>query len=169
MFAALLLTMILAVPDAPSNAFEVQAELQALYDEITDGTAQFSTPSDVDLFHDVLYAPDFVFVDVAGHIHSWPEIRRQAIAAIGTPLPDSSIQPIQKLTLAPDGVSVVVNMITVRMIVDRDGCYGRKGASHKLTDITPFRDRWVRVDGEWKLKSRVQIKATRVLVDKDNY
>jgi len=168
MFTILILTMALAAAGVPADAFETQAELQALYDEITDGTAQFAMPSDVDLFHDVRYAPDFVFVDVVGRIHTWPEIREQEIAAIGAPLPDSSSQPIQKLTLAQDHASVVVNMITVRTIVDPDGSYGRKGASHTLTDITPFRDLWVRVAGEWKLKSRVQIKATRVVVDRDD-
>jgi hypothetical protein len=57
-------------------------------------------------------------------------------------------------------------MITVNAIVDREGRYGRRGASHTLTDTTTFKDRWVRVADEWKLKSREQIGRPSVSVDK---
>ena len=126
------------------------------------------TPADVDLFHSVLYAPDFVFVDTGGKTHEWPEMRALAIEAIGMPLPDSSIQSIQKLTLVTGGAAVVVDMTTVRTIVDKNGTYGHKGATHTLTEFTPFRDLWVRADDAWKLKRRAQIGATTVSVDKQD-
>lgn len=65
----------------------------------------------------------------------------------------------------PNGVIVLVTRTTVHTILDVDGRYGRIGASHTLTEITPFRDQWVRVAGEWKLKSRVQIDRATVAVD----
>jgi hypothetical protein len=167
MITALLVSVTLAVLGTASpNVFEVQTQLQSLYDEITDGAEQFTSPADVDLFHGVLYAPDFVFVDKGGKTHEWPEMRALAIEAIGMPLPDSSIQSIQKLTLVTGGAAVVVDMTTVRTIVDKDGTYGHKGATHTLTEFTPFRDLWVRADDGWKLKRRAQIGATTVSVDK---
>jgi hypothetical protein len=84
------------------------------------------------------------------------------------PLPDSSIQSIRKLTLVTGGAAVVVDMTTVRTIVDRNGTYGHKGATHTLTEFTPFRDLWVRADDVWKLKRRAQIGATTVSVDKQD-
>jgi hypothetical protein len=169
MITALVVAVTLAISSAASpNVFEVQTELQALYDEITNGTAQFMTPADVDLFHSVLYAPDFVFVDKGGTTHEWPEMRALAIEAIGMPLPDSSIQSIQKVTLVTGGAAVLVHMTAVRTIVDKDGTYGHKGATHTLTEFTPFRDLWVRADSVWKMKRRTQIGATTVGVDKQD-
>jgi hypothetical protein len=169
MITVLLVAVTLAISGAASSSvFEVQTELQSLYDEITNGAAQFMTPADVDLFHSVLYAPDFVFVDKGGKTHEWPEMRALAIAAIGAPLPDSSIQSIQKVTLVTGGAAVVVDMTTVRTIVDKDGTYGHKGATHTLTEFTPFRDLWARTDTAWKLKRRTQIGATTIGVDKQD-
>jgi len=169
MITALVVAATLAMSGAVSpNVFEVQTELQSLYDEITDGAAQFITPADVDLFHSVLYASDFVFVDKAGTTHEWPEMRAREIEAIGKPLPDSSIQLVQKVTLVTGGAAVVVNMTTVHTIVDKDGTYGRKGATHTLTEITPFRDLWARADDAWRLKRRTQVGATTVSVDKQD-
>jgi len=62
--------------------------------------------------------------------------------------------------------TVVVNVVTVRTIVDHDGRYGRPEASHTLTATTPFRDRWVKVSDEWKLKAREQIGASSESVGK---
>lgn len=168
MITALLLTVALAVPSAaPRNAFDVQTQLQGLYDEITDGTLQFLTPADVDLFHDMLYAPGFVFIDAAGQVHKWQAIREQQVAALGAPLPDAATQVIRKLTLVHDGAIAAVTMTTVRTVVDDEGRYGRKGASHTVTEITPFRDQWARVDDAWKLLSRTQTGRMTVAVDKD--
>ena len=62
----ILLAIALLVPGAPPDTFAIQAELQGLYDEISQATLQFATASDVDQFHDVLYMPDWVFVDTTG-------------------------------------------------------------------------------------------------------
>ena len=51
-------------------------------------------------------------------------------------------------------------------MVDNDGRYGRKGGSHTLAEATVFRDSWIKVADDWKLKSREQIGQPRVLVDK---
>ena len=166
MTQVLLLALTLLHPETPPDTFDVQTQLQGLYDEISQATLQFATESDVDLFHDVLYTPDWVFVDATGHTQTWPQVRVRAIQALSAPLPDSMIQPIQKLSLVPDGATVVVNVTTVHTIVDAEGRYGRQGASHTLTETTAFRDRWVRFSDDWKLKSREQIGRPTVSVDK---
>jgi hypothetical protein len=166
MMEVLLLALTLQHPGPVPDMFEVQTELQGLYDEISQATLQFMTESDVDLFHDVLYTPDWTFVDAMGHRQAWAQVREQAIQALSAPSLDSMIQPIQQVSLGPAGATVVVNATTVRSIVDTDGRYGRQGASHSLTETTAFRDEWVRVSDEWKLKSRTQINEPIVSVDK---
>ena len=158
-----LLALALLSPGNPPDAFDVQAELQGLYDEISQATLQFVTESDVDLFHDVLYTPDWVFVDAKGRKQTWSEMRQGAIDALSAP-PDSISQPIRKLSLGSDAVTVTVDVTIVRTIVDKDGRYGRQGASHTLTATTAFRDGWVRVSDDWKLKSREQISEPSVSV-----
>jgi hypothetical protein len=151
---------------APPDAIEVQGELQGMYDEISQATLQFVTESDVDLFHEVLYTPDWVFVDSTGQKQTWPQVRERAVQALSAPPLKSMLQPIRKLSMVPDGAAVVVDVTTVRTIVDAEGRYGRQGASHTLTETTRFRDRWVRVSDAWKLKSREQIGRPTVSVDK---
>jgi hypothetical protein len=151
------------------DSFSVQAELQGLYDEISQATLQFVTEADVDQFHDVLYTPDWSFVDAAGQRQLWPQAREQAMQSLHGPRLDSMAQPIQKLSLVPGGATVVVNLTTVRTIVDNEGRYGKKGAAHTLTETTEFRDTWVRVSEAWKLQSRAQVGQPKMHVGKPAY
>ena len=166
MTGVLLLTMTLLHPWTPPSTFDVQTELQGLYDEISQATLQFVTESDVDVFHEVLFTDDWVFIDATGHRQTWPQARERAIQALAEPHPEALTQPIQKLSVAADGVTVLADMKTVRTIVDNEGKYGRKGDSHTLTETTTFRDRWVKVSDKWKMKSREQVKAPTVSVGK---
>ena len=163
---ALLLAAALLNPGTPTDTFDVQFKLQALYDEISQATLQFDTAMDIDDFHEVLYTPDWVLTDAAGHVQTWSDVRQAAIDALSMPRPDAIVQSIGKLSVDADGATVVVNVITVHTIVDHEGRYGRKDASHTLTDTTAFRDRWVRVSDEWKLKSREPIGRPTESVDK---
>ena len=45
----------------PQNAFLVQAELQRLYEAISQATLRFVTADDIDQFHEVLYTQEWVF------------------------------------------------------------------------------------------------------------
>ena len=154
---ALLLAAALIVPGPPVDNFVVQAELQGLYDETSQATLQFVTASDLDEFHAVLYTADWVFTDLAGHRRTWAEMRQDALRALSEPRLDSMTQAIRTLSVDPGGATVVVNVVTVRTIIDHEGRYGRPEGSHTLTATTPFRDRWVKVADEWKLRSREQI------------
>ena len=166
MTEVLLITLATLVLAGPTNTFDIQAVLQGNYDEISQATLQFVTPSDVDMFHDVLYTPDWVFVDPAGHTQTWPQVRERAIQALSAPPPDSMRQSIQKLSVVSDGVIVIVNMTIVRAVVDAEGRYGRQGVSHLLTESTTFRDKWIKVAGAWLQKSREQIGGPTVSADK---
>ena len=75
----LLFAAALFIPGTPVDNFIVQAELQGLYDEISQATLQFATASDIDEFHEVLYTPDWVFTDPEGHTRTWPEVRPDAV------------------------------------------------------------------------------------------
>ena len=46
----------------------MHCDLQALYDDIASATWLSKTAEDVDLFHDVSCASDFVFIDAQGSI-----------------------------------------------------------------------------------------------------
>jgi hypothetical protein len=165
MMEVLLLAFLLH-PGTRTDPAAVQAEIQGLYDEISDATFQFATESDVELFHEVLFTPDWTFIDATGTVQNWPQVRALAIQALSAPRPDGITQPIQKLSVDPDGATAVVNMSIVSSMVDHDGRYGRREATHSLTETTTFRDRWVRVGDEWKLKSREQMGKPIVSVGK---
>ena len=150
----------------PPDLFEVQTELQGLYDEISQAVLQFESPEDADQFHTVLYTPDWVFVDASGQTHTWPQMRDQVLNA--TPV-QAATQPIQKLSLVPGGAVATVNEIRTRASVDEEGKYGRKGAPHSLTETTAFKDTWVQIGDQWKLKSRMQLGPPKVQVDVSDY
>jgi hypothetical protein len=163
---AFVVALALLTSMTPTDKFEVQFELQALYDEISQATLQFDTATDIDDLHAVLYTPDWTFTDAAGHTKTWADLRPSAVEALSAPRPDSIVQPIAKLTSAAAGTTVIVKVITVHSIVDHEGRFGRKDAAHTLTNTTTFRDRWVRVSDAWKLKSREQIGQPTESVDK---
>lgn len=159
------LLLLAGLQSGSPDLFDVQSDLQSIYDELSQATMQFDTPADIDMFHTVFYTPDWVFVDAAGQRHSWTEMREQDVQALSGPRADSMQQPIQKLSLAPDGARVTTKLTTVRTIVDEEGRYGRKGATHTLTETTVFRDAWVKSGESWKLKSREQVGKPAVSVD----
>jgi hypothetical protein len=65
---------------ASGDPFLVRAELQGLYDEISQASLQFETNVDVDDFHAALYTPDWTFVDPNRRRRCW-KIRTQGPAA----------------------------------------------------------------------------------------
>jgi hypothetical protein len=150
---------------AGSDPFLVQAELQGLYDEMSQATLQFQSDSDVDDFLAVIYTPDWTLTGADGQRHSLQDVRTQAIAALSQPRLDSKKQSIQKLSFVPGGASVVVTQTTAQTVVDDAGKYGPKGRSHVLSAVSVFRDDWVGAEGQWKLKSRQQVGQTKTLVD----
>jgi len=153
------------VPDL----FSLQADLQGRYDEISQASLQFQTEADIDDFHDVMYTADWSVTDSAGHRHEWADLRAQAIQALTAPPPTAMVQSIRKVALGPAGAIVTVNLTTVRTVMDVEGRYGRKGATHSLNETIPYRDMWVMAPGGWKLKAREQIGPPKVLVDKPDY
>jgi hypothetical protein len=160
-----LLLWLAGLQSGAPDPFDVQSNLQGIYDELSQATMQFDTPADIDSFHHVFYTPDWVFVDAAGQRHSWAEMREHDVQALSGPRVDSMQQPIRKLSLVPDGATVTTKVTTVRTIVDQEGRYGRKGATHTLTESTVFRDAWVKSGESWKLKSREQVGKPAVSVD----
>jgi hypothetical protein len=160
-----LLLMVLrpALPDP----FLVQAELQGLYDEMSQASLQFRTANDVDDFHSALFTPDWSFTDTAGYKQAWDERRIIEIDALSKPKPDAIRFSIEKITLVPGGATVVVQLARVRTVVDDTGRRGPQGRSHALTEVTTFRDDWlVGADEQWKVKSRQQLGDPKTLVDK---
>ena len=60
---------------------------------------------------------------------------------------------------------MVVNLASVRTVVDEEGRYGRKGGSHAITTATVFRDTWTKTADQWKLTSREQVGPSKVSAD----
>ena len=161
--AALVLALTLSgTPDL----FSLQTDLQGLYDEISQATLQFATAEDADQFHSVLFTPDWTFVDAAGQHHSWSEMREQVLKAAPV---ESSVQPIQKLTLVPGGAVTTVSTTVTRELIDTEGKYGKKGETHTIAETTLYRDTWLEVNGEWKLKERDQIGPPKTHIDPSIY
>jgi hypothetical protein len=151
---------------ARANVFDTEVDLQGLYDEISQVGVPAMTATDVTLFHEDFYTPDWVFVDAAGQKQTWAQVEKRVL---GEPAPDSMVQRIQHLSLDPDGATVVVAVTTIRTIVDTGGRYGRAGATHTLTKNAEYRDDWVKVGDEWKLKSRVQMGQATTSVDRPEW
>jgi hypothetical protein len=156
----------LASNGAGPDPFVTRAELQALYDEASQATLQFGTAIDVDEFHEVLCTADWKFVDATGQPHTWQQMRDREIQALTMPRVDSLKQTIQKVSLNPEGASVVVASTTVQSSADAGAKSGPKEATHTLAETTLFRDVWVRTGDTWKMKSREQIGQPKRLVDK---
>jgi hypothetical protein len=60
----------------------------------------------------------------------------------------------------------VVEQTIERTMTDTEGRYGPQGHTHRLTQVTTFRDDWIRTNGSWKLKARTQLAAARTAVDR---
>jgi hypothetical protein len=157
MTEAILLAMALLAHVERPDTFAVRSELQGLYDEMSQATLQFMTASEIDDFHAVLTTPDWVFVDEKGRKRDWPQVRDDAIHALVAPRPDSMTQTIGKLSLeGGDAATVLINRTIVRAVADVPERPGRSSA-RRMASMATFRDRWIHVNGEWKLQSRQQI------------
>jgi hypothetical protein len=146
--------------------FDMQVELQGIYDEISEIYVPALTDKDINVFYDVVYTPDWVFVDAAGGRLTRAELTARDAQA---PEPESVIWRIEKLSLVRDGVTAVITAITVHKFVDTQGRYGAPGTSHTRTEITRYRDRWVRVADGWKMKWREQAGPTKTVLDKPEW
>jgi len=151
-----------------TEVVSVRADLQALYDEISQAGFQFSSATDVDLFHEVLYTSDWTFIDAAGQPRAWQDVREEVIQSVKTRPYTSMIQAVEKLSLVNGGASVDVSVTTVRKIVDKQGRSGHAGETRTLVEKTMFRDAWVNANGQWKLQTRQQIGQPRVVIEKGN-
>jgi hypothetical protein len=162
---ALLIAMLVMVSPASQDTFALRCDLQAVYDEMTQVTLLSKSADDVDLFHAVFYAPDFVFIDAEGQPHGWAQLRGNAIQALRDPPVDQVRQTIRDVTPTSDGAIALTAFITVRTIVDHEGRYGQAGSPHSLAKVTTFRDTFVKSGTSWKLKAREQIGASKTLID----
>jgi hypothetical protein len=155
----------------PSEAegFSALVELQGLYDEISQVDAPYLTDADLNLFFQMLYTPDWVFVDTGGRKQPWADVRDQVTKTEVGP-EDSVVQRVVRLALVPGGATTVVEATAFRpVVVDAAGRYGRPGASHTITETTSYRDSWVNGPDGWRMRSREMLKPSRVEVDKPEW
>jgi hypothetical protein len=146
--------------------FDMQVELQGIYDEISEIYAPALTDDDINVFYAVVYTPDWVLVYAAGRRLTRAELSARDAQA---PEPDAVIWRIEKLSLVPDGVTALITAITVHTFVDARGRYGHPGTTHTLSEITPYRDRWVKGEIGWKMKWREQAGPTKTVLDKPEW
>jgi hypothetical protein len=164
------LAAVLALQIANPDPFLARVDLQALYDEMSEIMLSLETPADVDNLHAVLYASDYVYLDKKGEKHPLAAVREELIRTLQQPPYDWISQAIQKVSSTHDGARVVVEMTTVRSATDTEGQYGPQGRTHTLTEVTTFRDDWVKNrEGAWRLKAREQVSAPKSTVDKPRF
>jgi hypothetical protein len=147
--------------------FALQAQLLGLYEEIAEG-ATHSTADDSEApLTEVLYTPDWVFIDASGQHQSLAEARSATASALHSMPFETITHTIQKLTASEDQVTVIVK-IAIAMAppnVDREAKMVGKTTSWKLlpdlplprVETTMFRDTWVKAGDSWKMKSREEI------------
>jgi len=166
-----MLTLVLAIsallqmtprPDPSQTA----GDLQAMYDEITETTLSATSAEDFDNFHAVFFTNDWTFTDRAGVRHVWSDQRDQTIHAYLDAPVDSMRDVIRRADLHEGSASTDVSSIVIRVVVDAEGKYGARGASHRVAVSTPMRDHWVRGENGWKFQAREQVGEPKVFIDK---
>ncbi len=148
------------------STFDTEMELQGIYDEISEISVPALTHEDMNVLSDVIYAPDWVFVDAAGRKLTRAELDARDAQS---PEPDAVIERIEKVSPGAGGVTTLITAISVHTFADAQGRYGRPGATHTLTEITPYRDRWARSATGWKMTSREQAGPTKTVLDKPEW
>jgi hypothetical protein len=148
------------------STFVTEMELQGIYDEISEISVPALTAEDMSTLLDVVYTPDWVLVDSAGRRLSLADLSARDATS---PEPDAVIERIERVLPGAGFVTTHIAAISVHSFVDTTGRYGPPGATHTLTEITPYRDRWVRISGEWRMKSREQAGRTKTALDKPEW
>lgn len=148
------------------STFNTDVELQGLYDEMSEVYVPAMAREDVKLFDEVVYAPDWVFIDSSGHRRTLAQMSANAEPASE---PDSLVQRIDTLTPVSGGVTALVTVIAVHTFVDTLGHYGAAGMSHTKTEITPYRDSWVDTRDGWRMTSREQVGPSKTRLDKPEW
>ena len=155
----LVLALMLTAALPRADGFDAQATIQGLYDEISQTLLQVATDSDLDQLHDVLYAPDWVFVDASGKQHPWSDAREELLHMIQAEHLTAMFQRIQKFALTAQGATAVVQAQTMYPAAD-DPAQSAAQSSRIVTDTTTYRDTWVQMGGAWRLQSRTQVGAS---------
>ena len=150
--------MMLTAPQ--QDLFNVQSDLQALYDEINQDFLAILAPSDLDLLHAVRFTDDWTFVDVHGQRHTWSEMRQSVLDGLAGE--EWSNEAIQKLVSFKDDTAVVlVNVTVVRKNASAGGQAPSKDAPGEIAETTIYRDTWIHAGDSWKLRMREQIGAPK--------
>lgn len=148
-------------------AFETQAQLQAVYEEIAETVAHATIDSPATI-SGVLMTPDWMFVDSAGAHHSLSDAMSIPESTLRVSPFDAITQKIEKLSLSGDTATVTVK-VTVAAGTPRIGDqtdqlghfeHGWKqvpAVSVPSPKTRTFKDTWVKDGGSWKMKSREEI------------
>ena len=145
---------------------QTAGDLQAMYDEITETTLSATSAEDFDNFHAVFFTSDWTFTDRQGVHHTWSELHDAAIHDWLNQPADSMRDVIRRADLRDASAVTDVSSIVIRVVVDADGKYGARGASHRIAESTPMRDHWVLGETGWKVQAREQMGETKLFVDK---
>jgi hypothetical protein len=128
------------------DVFEPWCELQGLYNQASQTVIAARTVGDIDLLHAVMDTPDFVFIDRNGERYTWERVRERQVQALNEPRLDSLKQTIQKVSLTPQGATVIATVTTVRTA---------------LSETITVRDSWVKAAAGWRRSVREELMTSR--------
>jgi hypothetical protein len=165
---AMLLTLACVGCDISQKAtFQVQVQLQALYEEMAESVIHLKAGGSSASATAVLYTPDWVFVDASGQRQSLDQARSETGGALRRSPFDTITHSIQKLSLSGDQATVIVKVAVAVGGADNDqqaATMGRLTGWQELPDFklprvetTTFKDTWVKAGDSWKMKSREQL------------
>lgn len=146
--------------------FQVQVQLQALYEEMAEGVINTAAGAASARTTAVLYTPDWVFVDASGQRQSLEQARSESSGALHRSPFDTITHAIQKLTVSGDQVTVIVKVAVATGGADVDQRFAAMGRLNgwqerpdnlPRVETTTFRDTWVKAGDSWKMKSREQL------------
>jgi hypothetical protein len=150
-----------------SPTFQIQAQLQALYEQMAETVSHLTLSAGAAAATDVLVTPDWVFIDASGQRQSMPQARAGGASTLRTPSFDTITNVIQKVTVSGDQATVIVKVAvaTDAQEIDRQAAMlGQVSGWQEIPDLelpkietTTFRDTWVKSGESWKMKTREQV------------
>jgi hypothetical protein len=153
-----MLTMLMVLALAPAGSqetFDLQTTLQGLYEEMAEGVLHSTSEAPAMAVSATLCTPDWVFIDLAGQRQSWPQARTATATVLRTAPFAPITHAIQKLSVDGEQVTVIVT-VTVE-VEGPDATWQSPDRTPPRNEATTFRDTWVRVGDQWKMKAREQL------------
>jgi len=161
-FGAFTLAQAVCMAEAPTDR-AAQREIQIMFQKAVEGLKQAKTIEDLDALHNTIDTSDWVSIQPGQKPQTWQELRKLGFDALNQPFNHMRFD-IKNVTL--DGNIAVVEgvLIVGATIIDEEGRFGPKDATHDVVVGAPLRETWVRSANGWRRKIHEKLEPNRALI-----